>query len=120
MLYLVRLFTKKNYFWRRQQIIFLIKYQLHLDIKNNEIAVRGWTKVMSQNVNDFLSSINSLDITSVICTDVMRDGMKKGINFDMINNILENTSIPCVVSGGVSNLEDLLNLKQKIIIKFTV
>ena len=84
-----------------------------LDIKNNEIAVRGWTKVMSQNVNDFLSSINSFNITSVICTDVMRDGMKKGINFDMINNILENTSIPCVVSGGVSNLEDLIKLKAK-------
>ncbi len=84
-----------------------------LDIKNNEIAVRGWTKVMSQNVNDFLSSINPLNITSVICTDVMRDGMKKGINFDMINNILENTSIPCVVSGGVSNLEDLIKLKAK-------
>ena len=92
---------------------FPYQISIALDIKNNEIAVRGWTKVMSQNVNDFLSSINSLDITSVICTDVMRDGMKKGINFDMINNILENTSIPCVVSGGVSNLDDLIKLKAK-------
>ena len=63
--------------------------------------------------DDFLSYINSFNITSVICTDVMRDGMKKGINFDMINNILENTSIPCVVSGGVSNLDDLIKLKAK-------
>ena len=92
---------------------FPYQISIALDIKNNEIAVRGWTKVMSQNVNEFLSSINSLDITSVICTDVMRDGMKKGINFDMINNILENTSIPCVVSGGVSNLDDLIKLKAK-------
>ena len=92
---------------------FPYQISIALDIKNNEIAVRGWTKVMSQNVNDFLSSINSFDITSVICTDVMRDGMKKGINFDMINNILENTSIPCVVSGGVSNLDDLIKLKAK-------
>ena len=92
---------------------FPYQISIALDIKNNEIAVRGWTKVMSQNVNDFLSSINSFNITSVICTDVMRDGMKKGINFDMINNILENTSIPCVVSGGVSNLDDLIKLKAK-------
>ena len=92
---------------------FHYQISIALDIKNNEIAVRGWTKVMSQNVNDFLSSINSFNITSVICTDVMRDGMKKGINFDMINNILENTSIPCVVSGGVSNLDDLIKLKAK-------
>ncbi len=92
---------------------FPYQISIALDIKNNEIAVRGWTEVISQNVNDFLSSINSFNITSVICTDVMRDGMKKGINFDMINNILENTSIPCVVSGGLSNLDDLIKLKAK-------
>ena len=92
---------------------FPYQISIALDIKNNEIAVRGWTKVMYQNINDFLSFINSFNITSVICTDVMRDGMKKGINFDMINNILENTSIPCVVSGGVSNLDDLIKLKAK-------
>ena len=104
---------EKKLFLEEATDYFPNQISIALDIKNNEIAVRGWTKVMSQNVNDFLSSINSFNITSVICTDVMRDGMKKGINFDMINNILENTSIPCVVSGGASTLEDLIKLKAK-------
>ena len=104
---------EKKLFLEEATDYFPNQISIALDIKNNEIAVRGWTKVMSQNVNDFLSSINSFNITSVICTDVMRDGMKKGINFDMINNILENTSIPCVVSGGVSTLEDIIKLKAK-------
>ena len=43
----------------------------------------------------------------------MRDGMKQGINFEMLENVMTQTKIDCVASGGVSNILDLINLKKK-------
>ena len=37
----------------------------------------------------------------------MRDGMKKGINFDMLENVMKMTSFLCVASGGVSSIDDI-------------
>ena len=43
----------------------------------------------------------------------MRDGMKQGINFEMLENVMAQTKIDCIASGGVSNISDLINLKKK-------
>jgi phosphoribosylformimino-5-aminoimidazole carboxamide ribotide isomerase len=43
----------------------------------------------------------------------MRDGMKKGINYDMLENVMKMTSFMCVASGGVSSIDDIKNIKGK-------
>ena len=52
-------------------------------------------------------------MSSVICTDVMRDGMKKGVNIEMLENIMSLSNAPCVASGGIASLVDLIELKDK-------
>ena len=52
-------------------------------------------------------------IRDSICTDVMRDGMKKGINHQMLENVMSNTNIPLVASGGVSSVDDISLLSQQ-------
>ncbi len=89
------------------------KISIALDIKNEQIALRGWSEVKSINLEKFLLSIEGLQINSIICTDVMRDGMKKGINFDMLENVMKMTSFLCVASGGVSSINDIKNIKGK-------
>ena len=84
-----------------------------LDIKNNQVATKGWVNVRNINLDSFLNSINSMKINSIICTDVMRDGMKKGINHQMLENVMSNTNIPLVASGGVSSVEDISLLSQQ-------
>ena len=84
-----------------------------LDIKNNQVATKGWVNVRNINLDSFLNSINSMKINSIICTDVMRDGMKKGINHQMIENIMSNTNIPLVASGGVSSVDDISLLSKQ-------
>ena len=54
-----------------------------------------------------------MKINSIICTDVMRDGMKKGINHQMLENVMSNTNIPLVASGGVSSVDDISLLSQQ-------
>ena len=84
-----------------------------LDIKNNQVATKGWVSVRNINLDSFLNSINSMKINSIICTDVMRDGMKKGINHQMLENVMSNTNIPLVASGGVSSVDDISLLSQQ-------
>ena len=84
-----------------------------LDIKNNQVATKGWVNVRNINLESFLNSINSMKINSIICTDVMRDGMKKGINHQMLENVMSNTNIPLVASGGVSSVDDISLLSQQ-------
>ena len=84
-----------------------------LDIKNNQVATKGWVNVRKINLDSFLNSINSMKINSIICTDVMRDGMKKGINHQMLENVMSNTNIPLVASGGVSSVDDISLLNQQ-------
>ena len=43
----------------------------------------------------------------------MRDGMKKGINIEMLENVMLLSKAPCVASGGVARIDDLINLKNK-------
>jgi phosphoribosylformimino-5-aminoimidazole carboxamide ribotide isomerase len=86
---------------------------LALDIKNNQIATKGWVDVRKIDLDSFLHSIDEMQINSIICTDVMRDGMKKGINHQMLEDVMSKTKIPCVASGGVSSIEDIKLLKSK-------
>ena len=95
----------------------IIKYpnqiSLALDIKNNKVYTKGWVKQIDLNIEDLFSNLNTLPLNSVICTDVMRDGMKKGINIEMLENVMLLSKAPCVASGGVARIDDLINLKNK-------
>jgi len=84
-----------------------------LDIKNDQVATKGWVDVRNIDLDSFLNSINDMKINSIICTDVMRDGMKKGINHKMLENVMNKTNIPCVASGGVSSVDDISLLKKQ-------
>lgn len=84
-----------------------------LDIKNNQIATKGWSEVQSLDLASFLTSLNNMKINSIICTDIERDGMKRGINHDMLIDVMKYSSIPLVASGGVSSLSDIKELKKQ-------
>jgi phosphoribosylformimino-5-aminoimidazole carboxamide ribotide isomerase len=86
---------------------------LALDIKNNLVSTKGWVEQVKLNLNDLFSELNPLPLNSVICTDVMRDGMKKGINIEMLENIMSLSNAPCVASGGIASLANLTELKDK-------
>ncbi|MDA9372990.1 1-(5-phosphoribosyl)-5-[(5-phosphoribosylamino)methylideneamino]imidazole-4-carboxamide isomerase [Pelagibacterales bacterium] len=94
----------------------IIKYpnqiSLALDIKENLVSTKGWVEQVNLNLEDFFSELNKLPLNSVICTDIMKDGMKKGINIEMLENVMALSKAPCVASGGIASLNDLIQLKN--------
>ncbi|WP_339609909.1 HisA/HisF-related TIM barrel protein, partial [uncultured Planktosalinus sp.] len=54
----------------------------------------------------------SKGIQQVICTDISKDGMLQGPSFELYGEILKETTVQLIASGGVSKFDDLLKLRE--------
>jgi len=83
-----------------------------LDVRNNFLAIKGWVKQTRTDCLDFLKKLENLGLSRIIYTDINRDGTKTGINIKKLVKIVEIVNIPVVVSGGISNIKDVKQLKK--------
>ena len=83
-----------------------------LDVRNNFLAIKGWVKQTRINFLDFLKKLENLGLSRIIYTDINRDGTKTGINIKKLVKIIKTVNIPVVVSGGISNIKDVKQLKK--------
>lgn len=89
------------------------KIAVGIDVKDEYVAVKGWTENADIKFADFLDSMCGLGVKNFICTDISRDGAMKGANINFYQEILKlNKKINLIASGGVSKLEDVKNLAE--------
>lgn len=88
------------------------KIVLGADCLDRKISTQGWTETSAIDVLEFIRHYEKQGIEQVICTDISKDGMLAGPSFKLYDEILSNTKIQLIASGGVSSLLDLHNLKQ--------
>jgi phosphoribosylformimino-5-aminoimidazole carboxamide ribotide isomerase len=88
------------------------KIILGADCNNRKIATNGWLKESDLDVLDFIKSYQEKGILYVICTDIAKDGMLQGTSNDLYKEILKETKVNLIASGGVSSMDDLLLLKE--------
>lgn len=80
---------------------------LGLDARGGKVAVKGWTAVSETKAIDLLKEVSGLGIGAVVYTDIARDGMLAGPNIPALEEVVECSSFPVIVSGGIRSLEDL-------------
>ena len=83
-----------------------------IDARDGYVAVEGWQKTSGVKALNLAKQMESLGIKTVVFTDIWRDGMLQGPNFSCIAEIIENTSLEVIASGGISRMEHLLKLKK--------
>lgn len=83
-----------------------------VDIKDGKIAIKGWLETAQDSVEDFFTKLCRLGVSTVICTDVSKDGMLAGTNVDLYRQLSQQFSLDLIASGGVSSQEDLARLKE--------
>lgn len=89
------------------------KIILGADVKNKKIAINGWTEESELLIFDFLQDFYGAGIRYVICTDISKDGMLEGASIDLYREILQRfPDLKLIASGGVSNMEDLVELSE--------
>jgi phosphoribosylformimino-5-aminoimidazole carboxamide ribotide isomerase len=85
---------------------------LGLDAKDGNLSVSGWKENLNVKTIDFLKDVNNYGVSRIIYTDINRDGMKTGPNFDETVKIAELANCPVVISGGVSSMNDIKKAKE--------
>ena len=84
-----------------------------LDIRGEEVAVRGWTKGSGLLLNDALERFSIRSTDAFVITQIERDGTLQGPDLAGLAAALAATEVDVVASGGVgrpSDLNDLANL----------
>lgn len=87
------------------------KIILGADCKNQKIATAGWTKTANIGVTPFIKDYQKQGVKYVICTDIAKDGMLQGTSNALYKEIIGQSSISLIASGGVSSIEDLRALQ---------
>ncbi len=82
-----------------------------LDVTNGSLIARGSGKVIGD-LDHFISVLNEAGCSRIIVTDNSTDGALVGPNFQLLEQVINQSSAEIVASGGVSNLSDLQQLRK--------
>jgi phosphoribosylformimino-5-aminoimidazole carboxamide ribotide isomerase len=88
------------------------KIILGADANNRKIATQGWLEESDLDVVDFIEQFEIKGVRYVVCTDIAKDGMLEGSSNELYKEILSKTQVNLIASGGVSSMDDLLQLKS--------
>jgi len=88
------------------------KIYVAFDVLKEKIMIKGWKEDSNLLIDDVLKIYNESSVNGFILTDISRDGMLKGLDKNLINNFISKTSKKIIVGGGLSNYQDLCNLKK--------
>jgi phosphoribosylformimino-5-aminoimidazole carboxamide ribotide isomerase len=80
---------------------------LGLDARGAKIATHGWHADSGQDAVEFARKAAALPIAAIIYTDIARDGMLSGPNFERTKAVIDAVDKPVIASGGVTTLEDV-------------
>lgn len=88
------------------------KIILGADCKKRMIATNGWLESSSLDVVEFIKDFNSNGGKYSVVTDIDKDGMLQGPAFGLYEEILDETTISLIASGGITTIEDVQKLKN--------
>ena len=88
------------------------KIAVGADIKDGEIAVKGWVEKSGVKSDDFFTKMQSVGVKTVICTDISRDGAMRGTNLELYKYLSQKYDMNIIASGGVSTIEDIVELRD--------
>ena len=83
-----------------------------IDARDGCVAVNGWAELTDQSPLEIAKAVAALGVRTIIYTDISRDGMLSGPNFEATARLIEETGLDVVLSGGVGALEHVRRARQ--------
>lgn len=83
-----------------------------VDAKNEMVATHGWLEDSGIASFDFCQQMVDLGVSTIIYTDISKDGMLSGCNLPAYQRLCGISGLKVIASGGVSSLEELKQLKD--------
>ncbi len=78
-----------------------------IDAKDSMVAISGWEEVSEFKAVDFARQMQDLGVATVVYTDIATDGTLQGPNVAAMEEMVKNTSLDVIASGGVGNISHI-------------
>lgn len=88
------------------------KIAVGVDIKDGCVAIKGWTESSGIDAFAFCEQMQNIGVSTLICTDISKDGMMQGTNRELYQTLSKTFSMNIIASGGVSSLDDVKALND--------
>jgi len=82
-----------------------------LDAKDGWVATDGWAEVSNIQASELAKRFEQDGVSSIVYTDIARDGMMQGVNVEATVAMAQASTIPVIASGGITNIEDIKALR---------
>ena len=84
------------------------KIAIGLDVRKGKVAVEGWVEQSEIKALDLAKKFENIGLTSIVYTDISKDGLLMGPSLKETVNFAKNINVPVIASGGVRNIKDLI------------
>ena len=88
------------------------KIIVSLDSKGKLISIKGWTENSKITIEDFIESMKNMGVTNFIFTDINKDGTLEHPNLQIINKIKKMIPKGLTIAGGISDIQDIIELDK--------
>lgn len=78
-----------------------------VDARDGKVAINGWKEVTDVDSFRFCQRLQDAGVSSVIYTDIARDGSMQGTNVEAYGQLSQIQGLELIASGGIRSVEDL-------------
>jgi phosphoribosylformimino-5-aminoimidazole carboxamide ribotide isomerase len=86
------------------------KIAVGIDARGGKVAVEGWAEASSLGVVELARKFEGAGVAAIIYTDIDRDGVLAGINWEATIALADAVSIPVIASGGLASIADIVRM----------
>jgi phosphoribosylformimino-5-aminoimidazole carboxamide ribotide isomerase len=83
-----------------------------IDARGGKVAVEGWAETSELDVIELARRFEGAGVAAIIYTDIDRDGILAGINWEATLALARAVSIPVIASGGLASMDDIRRMTQ--------
>jgi len=88
------------------------KVAVGIDARGGKVAVEGWAETSELDVIDLAKRFEGAGVAAIIYTDIDRDGILTGINWDSTLKLARAVKIPVIASGGLASMADIRRMTE--------
>lgn len=81
-----------------------------IDARGGKVAVEGWAETSELTAQELAREFEGAGVASIIYTDIDRDGILTGVNWDATLDLANAVSIPVIASGGLASMADIVRM----------
>lgn len=78
-----------------------------VDARGGKVAVEGWAHTSDLGAAELARRFEGAGVTAIIYTDIDRDGLLRGVNWQATLELAHHVSIPVIASGGLASFQDI-------------